>query len=191
MMYKVMITIVVAVFVLAPLRASAKAPEVINLGDRRFNASGQGNVTTIGSIAQADTALNVDNPTTWRVGHGVRVRRAGGQSLVHTADAGWVVPPTIPAGAVVAHDKLDKIEGSASVRCTFSGTPPDADGDGRPGPVDICEVDVGGPIDTAFDELRFWVKSSAAIKGNLQLRVLGADRAATFELAVPVLGADK
>jgi len=51
---------------------------------------------------------------TWRAGHGIRVRRAGDDLQMHSADAGWTIPPGAPDGAEVVHDAVDKIEGAAS-----------------------------------------------------------------------------
>jgi hypothetical protein len=172
----------------------------------RFNPRGRGDDPTTGSIADGAAALSIANATTWQVGHGIRVRRAGDDLRMHSADAGWTIPPGAPDGAEVVHDVVDKIEGAASVRCHFTGMPPDSDGDGTPGPVDVCEVDLGGPIALGFDELRFWIKSSAATnEADLRIRILRFDdpldpddcdapilygRCPTFELDIPALDAN-
>lgn len=191
-MWKVLITAITAAFVLVPLSIFAAGPQAIYLNEPRFKASGQGDVTTTGAIAEGATTLSIADAATWRVGHGIRVRRAGDDALVHTADAGWTLPPGAPVGAAVMHDAADKKEGAASVQCSFTGTPPDTDGDGTPGPVDLCEVDLGGPpTSLAFDELRFWIKSHVAThEGDLRLRILGDDRIPTFDLDIPALAAD-
>ncbi len=180
--------------------------EAINLGDPKFNASGRGDVTTTGSITGGEPLLSVANVATWQTGHGIRVRRAGEDLLVHHADSDWVLPPDAPGGAGVVHDMADKIEGEASVRCSYTGAPPDADGDGVPDPVNLCEVDLGGPIAMGFDELHFWIKSSVATDAaHLRIRILRIDdplnpydcaapilhgRCPTFELDIPALNTD-
>jgi len=84
--------------------------------------------------------------------------------------------------------------------------PPDADGDGAPDPVNLCEVDLGGPINVGFDELRFWIKPSVATNAaHLRIRILRIDdplnpndcaapishgRCPTFELDIPALNAN-
>jgi len=194
-----------------------------NLLDPRFNASGEGDKTIVGSIEERNNHLFIASPmtrvdertvlvdgpegrTTWKVGHGIRVRLAGEDALVHNADSGWTLPPGALAGASVSHDRMDKMEGEASVRCTFTGMPPDIDGDGAPDPVGLCEVDLGGPIDLGFDELGFWIKSSVATNvADLRIRILRFDdpldpndcaapivhgRCPTFELDIPALNAN-
>ena len=107
----------------------------------------------------------------------------GSNAPVRTCLCTTRTPPGAPSGAGVSHDPMDKKEGAASVRCSFTGTPPD-------GPVDICEVDLGGPISLRFDELRFWIKSSVATnEGDLRIRILKGDREPTFELELPALDA--
>jgi hypothetical protein len=175
--------------------------EVTNLGDPRFNASGCGNVTTTGSMVKGEASLSVANAATWQTGHGIRVHRAGDDFLVHNADSDWVLPPDAPGGTGVVHDVADKIEGDASVRCSY-----DADGDDAADPVSLCEVDLGGPIAMGFDELRFWIKSSEATSADrLRIRILRIDdplnpydcaapilhgRCPTFELDIPPLDAN-
>lgn len=162
-----------------------------------FQASGQGDVTTPGSLADGSDLLTVANAATWKVGHGVRVQRAGADHLVHSADSGWTLAPNAPAGASVSHDTLDRKEGSASVHGSFTGTRADADNDGQADPVDLFEVDLGSPADLAADELHLWIKSAKAVAaGDLRVRFYALDetlpggRGATFELSLPALQAD-
>lgn len=181
-----------------PVLADHPGRPTFNLWD--FNASGAGDQTMHGSIEKGSSALVID-PTasdardTWQEGHGIRIQRAGEDAFVHDADTGWVLPPSAPSGAQVSHNEMDKREGEASVHCTFTGTPPDADGDGTPNPVDLCEVDLGGPTDTQYDELRFWIKSSVATsQGDLQIVIYSNDHDAEgnrkpgrFQLQIPAL----
>lgn len=144
-----------------------------NLLDPQFNSSGEGDKTIVGLIEEGNNHLFIassmtrvdertvlvdgsEGRTTWKVGHGIRVRRAGEDALVHNADSGWTLPPGAPAGASVSHDSRVKKEGEASVRCSFTGTRPDTDGDGTPGPLDLCETDLGETTSFPSDELRFW-----------------------------------
>src|SRR5262245_45223742 len=184
-MFKVVRTVLAVTILLAPLTLFGERHTEINLGDPRFNASGQGDVTTIGSIADGVTALNIAHAATWREGHGIRVRRAGDDAPLHDADSGWTVPPGAPGGVAVVHDAVDRIEGSASARCSLTGA--------ASKPVDLCEVIIGGsPTNLAFDEVRLWIKSSVATReGDLRLRTLKDDRVPTFDLDIPALTADK
>src|SRR5262249_27700149 len=121
-MRKVLITATTAAFVLVALSILAAGAQTINLNAPRFNASGEGDVITTGSIAEtAPALLSIADATTWRVGQGIRVRRAGANAPVHTADAGWTLPPGAPVGAAVRHDPNEKQEGMASVQCSFTG----------------------------------------------------------------------
>lgn len=210
-----------AIFCFSPLSllANPSGRPVVDLRDPRFNASGEGDKTLGGSIADGDNLLVISDPagpivssevvihgpegvTTWRVGQGVRVRRAGDDQPVHTADSGWrqvggdtEAPPCADApGAAVCHDEddpspdLPEPDGDRSVRCTFLTTPP------VPGAtVDLCEVDLGARTDFRFDEIRFWVKSSMDTSaGDLQLIL--ADESGPIsgaELEVPALTAAK
>ena len=121
------------------LSASPRAAEIVSL--TRFNASGRGDVTTTASVVDGGSLLTVADATTWLAGHGVRVTRAGDDTRLHHADFGWSPPPDALPGTAVAHDGVDKVEGAASVQCTFAGQPPDANGDGLPDPVELCEID--------------------------------------------------
>jgi hypothetical protein len=47
--------------------------EVINLGDPRFSASGCGDATTTGSIAEGEASLSVVGAETWQTSHGDEV----------------------------------------------------------------------------------------------------------------------
>lgn len=183
--------------------ALADHPDRLALNLRDFNASGAGDQTMLGSVEEGSTELVLaptasDARDTWQEGHGIRIQRAGPYTHVHSADIDWTLPPHAPSGAAASHDETDKMEGEASVRCTFTGTPPDADGDGTPDPVDLCEVDLGGPIDTQYDELRFWIKSSVATShGDLEIVIYSNDydaegnrRPGKFQLQIPSLAPD-
>jgi hypothetical protein len=183
---------------LALLSDVPRAAPSVSLGHARYHASGRGDVTTTGSIAAGERLLAVDDPATWHIAHGIRVRRAGEEALVHTADDSWRLPPTAAAGATVSHDAADRMEGTASVRCSFAGIPVT--------PVDVCEMDLGAPANFHFDELRLWLKSSVATSARaLRLRILRYDdpldpddcgapvvagRCPSFELEVPPVPAD-
>ena len=184
--------------VIGLLSAVTTAAPVVSLGHPRYHASGRGDITTTGSIVDGETLLTVDDPASWATLQGIRVRRAGVDALVHNADTGWSLPPAPSVGTAVIHDPVDKIEGTASVKCSIAGVPP--------GPVDMCEIDLGGPSNFAFDELRLWLKSSvAATAGALRIRILRYDdplnphdcgapivagRCSTFELDLPAVGAN-
>lgn len=171
-----------------PLAQTLIPAEPIDLGLPRFNASGRGEVVTSGAIAAGDADLVVADAATWQAGQGIRVARAGEDSPVQSADAGWTLPPGAPEGLAVDHDAADKREGAASVRCRVTQA---AGGSGIPVPLDLCETDLGRPIGLRHDELRLWVKASRATNpGGLRLRVLRADRYPTFDLALPALPAD-
>ena len=170
-----------------PLAQILVPSEPIDLGQPRFHASGRGAVITSGAITAGAAGLVVADAATWQLGQGVRVGRAGEDSLVHAADGGWTLPPGAPEGVTVEHDAADKREGAAAVRCRVG---PAASGAGTPAPLDLCEVDLGQPIGLRHDELRLWIKASVATRpGDLRLRVLRADRAPTFDLALPALTA--
>lgn len=181
---------IVLLLVLSPALATLAAPDGIGLGQKEFHASGRGDVVTTGSIDEGKPALTVARSATWEIGHGIRVRRAGDDSVLHDADAGWITSPGAPAGASSSHDPNEKVQGAASVSCAFSGVQPDTDGDGRPDPFDLCEVDLGSSFDTAFDEMRVRLRSTGATAaGDLRIRFLRDDRNATFELDLPALPA--
>jgi len=193
-----MVRATIVCVLLGLLSAVPTAAPVVSLGHPGFHASGQGEVTTTGSIAAGESLLTVANADTWAVQHGIRVRRAGDDAPVHNADAGWTLPPTAPAGASVTHDSGDAMEGAASVKCAFAGV--------APGPVELCEVDLGAPANFFYDEVRLWLKSSMAISaGALRLRLLRFDdplsdkdcaapivagRCPTFDLDLPAVAAD-
>ena len=165
------------------------AKDVIDLRDPQFNASGEGDVTTTGTIDKDSNTLLVESPDTWQVGHGIRIERAGNESFLHSADSGWTLAPDSPIEAEVLHDGAEMTEGSASVHCIFSGNQPTSL-EGFPTPVDLCEVNLGAPVSLEFDELRFWIKSTSAVQqGDLQIRLLNADRKYTFELPIPAFSA--
>ncbi len=160
---------------------------VINLKDPLFNASGDGDITTVGSIEKKSKSLIIDDPETWSIGHGIRIQRAGNELPLHHADSGWTLAPNAPSGAGVSHESADMKEGLASVRCTFIGNQT-TDNNGELEPVDLCEIDLHKLVSLESDELRFWVKSTSPVKeGELQIRLLNLDREYTFELAVPAL----
>jgi len=160
---------------------------VINLKDPQFNASGDGDITTVGSIEKESKSLIIDDPETWSIEHGIRIHRAGKELALHHADSGWALAPNAPSGAEVSHEAADMKEGLASVRCTFTGNQT-TDNNGELEPVDLCEVDLLKLVNLESDELRFWVKSTSSVKeGELQIRLLNLDREYTFELAVPTL----
>lgn len=184
-----------------PALADHPGRPTFNLRD--FNASGASEQTMQGSIEKGSTELLVD-PTasdargTWQAGHGIRIQRAGADAHVHDADAGWAVPPHAPDGAAVSHNETNKREGDASVHCTFTGTPPDVDGDGTPDAVDLCEIDLGGPTDTQYDELRFWINAAVATSpGDLQILLYSdeydadGNRLSKFQLQLPALTPNK
>ena len=170
----------------------------VSLGHPRYHASGRGDITTTGDIVEGQRLLTVANGASWSAGHGIRVRRAGEDVPVHNADSGWQLPPGAPAGSAVTHDPIDKVEGTASVHCQYSGM--------SPGPVDICEIDLGAATNFAFDELRLWLKPSiATVAGALRIRILRLDdplnpddciapiingRCATFSLDIPAVAAN-
>lgn len=182
-----------AVCIVAGVLSIAQAATV-SLGHPRYHASGRGEITTLGSIVEGQRLLTVANSASWSAGHGIRVRRAGNDVLLHNADSGWRLPPGAAAGSAATHDPIDKVEGAASARCQYSAM--------SPGPIDICEIDLGEARDFAFDELGLWLKSSRATKaGDLRIRILKANdsnchapiinnRCATFSLDLPAVAAN-
>lgn len=159
-----------------PLSAFGRA---FNLRD--FNASGAGDTTAIGTIAEGQITLTVDSTSTWTVGHGIRVTRAGDDAPVDDADSAWEA--LVPA-ATVAHDTGDYVQGAASARCTLAPA--------TTGPVDVCGVDLGSERSFDFDELRLWIKSSAATAaGDLQLVLASATAdVPQGRMGIPALAAD-
>lgn len=170
-----------------PLAQPQRPDEPIDLGLPRFHASGRGADMTRGTIVAGAASLIIDDAATWQAGQGIRVSRAGEDSLVHAADEGWSLPPGAPVGLLVDHDAADKREGVAAARCRVAAALGD---NGLQGPLDLCEADLGRVIALRHDALRLWIKASVATHpGDLRLRVLRTDRHPTFDLALPALPA--
>jgi hypothetical protein len=158
-----------------------------NLLTGGYGASGQGNKTTIGAIQANDTVLFVKDVTTWQPRHGIRIRRAGSTSSIHSADSGWVASHQAPV--TVVHDAARKRQGMASVECNVAaGSPPIPAAQY----MDLCEVALGSPVEVRGDEVRLWVKPSVAVPhSDLRIALLRPTRDATYELPLPALPAGK
>jgi hypothetical protein len=86
----------------------------ISLSAPQFHASGQGDTMTMGAIRKGRTKMIVEDIRKWQQHHGIRVRRGGLTTVLHSADMGWQ-----PSGGsvTVVHDTMQKREGAASVEC--------------------------------------------------------------------------
>ena len=167
------------------------------------NASGQGHVTTLGSISPPGPSDPVDAPSelfvastnTWKPGQGIRVRHAGAWAHVSGAEPGEAEWGNVHPEATATPDVNDEAgeddvkEGSRSIECSLPIS------SSAPLPVDLCGVDLSPSISFEKDELLVWLKSSAAItRGQLQIMLFrtvdGTLRRVSFgEMEVPAQSA--
>ena len=158
--------ILIAALCLAVVAPPAEAARPGNPGKldlkKHFKASGQGAVTTFGSITDGSSVLSVQNSATWAVDQGIRVRRAGRDNLVNDADttSGW---SSHPEGSIASAAPAPGTPGGLSISCTAPTT--------TNGPVDLCSITFGTLHNFRYDELRIWLNPSVATTDE-QLQVV-------------------
>lgn len=174
------ITVLLFLFLL-PLLGQSAGSASVSLKDPTFNASGEGDITTTGTIQVGENRLQVADQRTWKQGQGIRIRRAGAQQQIQDAESNW---RALSSAVQVSYEAGDQKQGNASVRCVSSDRTGNA--------IDLCEAALSRPANFVADELRFWIKSSAATQpGDLQITLL--DRLGAVEkgeLTLPSLQAN-